>query len=98
RGCVALARREEGTQRLRVQGRVAPVAGLAALGRREDAGVVVVADRLCGQPMFSGKVDWSQLAPPIEASRYRIQVAAAEVSIDSSTITSRAVPAGRGVH
>lgn len=61
---VAAAQREEGTPGLGVLGRVAPVPGPAALGRREDADVLVVADRLGGQPVFPGQVDGSHCLPP----------------------------------
>lgn len=53
---VTAAQCEESAQGLRVHWGVSPVAVSAALGRREDAGIVVVADRLCGQPVFTGKV------------------------------------------
>ncbi|GAA2997792.1 hypothetical protein GCM10010483_48230 [Actinokineospora diospyrosa] len=64
---VAVAEGEEGAEGLRVQGCVAPVAGVGAVGWREDARVVVVADGLGGQAVFAGEVDGAQGAPPFEA-------------------------------
>ena len=67
---MAAAQGQEGAERMCVQGRVAPVTALAALGRRENAGLVVVADRLGGQPVFTREVDGAQATPPFEASPY----------------------------
>jgi hypothetical protein len=65
---VAEAKGEEGAKGLGMRAGVAPMTGIGAVGWREDAGVVVVADGLGGQPVLSGKVDGSQGAPPFEVS------------------------------
>ncbi len=53
-GLVAVGRhqREEGAQRPGVERAIDPVPVLCALRPREDAGLVVVPDRLCGQAVL----------------------------------------------
>ncbi len=90
------AQSEKGTQGLGVQRGVAAITGRGALGRWKDARLVVIADRLGRQPVFTGEVDGAQGAPPIEAFDDIFPASFEEVSPGSSTIASKVTASERG--